>query len=82
MTGTAVAGQNAALTEMAMGYFRSRALCAAARSGVADALGDEERIGETISPLRAVPSPARCTGCCGPSPVSGWSLRLVRRALF
>ncbi len=43
MTGTAVAGQNSALTGMAMGYFRSRALCAAARLGVADALGDEER---------------------------------------
>lgn len=31
------------LAEMAMGYFRSRVLCAAARLGVADALGDEER---------------------------------------
>jgi len=28
------------LVEMATGYFRSRALCAAARLGVADALGD------------------------------------------
>ena len=35
--------QNKALTEMAMGYFRSRVLCAAARLGVADALGDDER---------------------------------------
>ena len=26
-----------------MGYFRSRVLCAAARLGVADALGDDER---------------------------------------
>jgi Dimerisation domain len=43
MAGTAVAGMNAPLTEIAMGYFRSRALCAAARLGVADALGDEER---------------------------------------
>ena len=34
--------QNKALTEMAMGYFRSRVLCAAARLGVADALGDDE----------------------------------------
>jgi Dimerisation domain len=42
MAGTAVAGMNAPLTEIAMGYFRSRALCAAARLGVADALGDEE----------------------------------------
>ncbi|HZY63575.1 MAG TPA: methyltransferase [Edaphobacter sp.] len=32
---------NAALIEMAMSYARSRALCAAARLGVADALGDE-----------------------------------------
>jgi hypothetical protein len=31
------------LAEMAKGYFRSRVLCAAARLGVADALGDEER---------------------------------------
>ena len=35
--------QNKALTEMAMGYSRSRILCAAARLGVADALGDNER---------------------------------------
>lgn len=35
--------KNRALTEMAMGYSRSRALCAAARLGVADALGDCER---------------------------------------
>ncbi len=35
--------QNKVLTEMAMGYSRSRVLCAAARLGVADALGDDER---------------------------------------
>jgi hypothetical protein len=35
--------QNKALTEMAMGYSRSRILCAAARLGVADALGNDER---------------------------------------
>ncbi len=34
---------NAGLVEMAMGYSRSRVLCAAARLGVADALGDEVR---------------------------------------
>ncbi|MFY9748396.1 MAG: methyltransferase [Acidobacteriaceae bacterium] len=34
---------NAELVEMAMGYSRSRMLCAAARLGVADALGDEVR---------------------------------------
>ena len=34
---------NSRLLEMAMGYSRSRILCAAARLGVADALGDEER---------------------------------------
>lgn len=34
---------NARLLEMAMAYSRSRVLCAAARLGVADALGDEER---------------------------------------
>ena len=43
MARTAVAGENQPLTEIAMGYFRSRALCAAARLEVADALGDEER---------------------------------------
>ena len=34
---------NTALVEMAMSYSRSRMLCAAARLGVADALGDEVR---------------------------------------
>ena len=34
---------NSALLEMAMAYSRSRVLCAAARLGVADALGDEVR---------------------------------------
>ncbi len=34
---------NSTMTEMAMGYARSRVLCAAARLGVADALGDSER---------------------------------------
>jgi ubiquinone/menaquinone biosynthesis C-methylase UbiE len=34
---------NAGLVEMAMAYSRSRMLCAAARLGIADALGDEER---------------------------------------
>ena len=33
--------QNTSLVEMAMAYSRSRVLCAAARLGVADALGDE-----------------------------------------
>jgi O-methyltransferase/methyltransferase family protein len=49
MAVTAVAGQNAILTEMAMGYFRSRVLCAAARLGVADALGDEERTADHLA---------------------------------
>ena len=34
---------NAGLVEMAMAYSRSRVLCAAARLGLADALGDEVR---------------------------------------
>jgi SAM-dependent methyltransferase len=38
-----------ALTDIAMGYFRSRALCAAARLGVADALGDDERSVEQLA---------------------------------
>lgn len=37
------------LTEIAMGYFRSRALCAAARLGVADALRDQERTVEDLA---------------------------------
>ncbi len=41
--------QNAALVEMAMAYSRSRVLCAAARLGVADALGDAERSVEDIA---------------------------------
>jgi hypothetical protein len=34
--------RNTTLTSMAMGYFRSRVLCAAAQLGVPDALGDNE----------------------------------------
>ena len=37
------------LTEMAMGYFRSRVLSAAARLGVADALNDGERNVEQLA---------------------------------
>jgi hypothetical protein len=43
------AAQGKALTEMAMGYFRSRVLSAAARLGVADALGDDERSVEQLA---------------------------------
>lgn len=50
MTKTAIAGYNMQLVEMAMSYQRSRALCAAARLGVADALGDGER---TVAELAA-----------------------------
>ncbi len=66
MAVTAVAGQNSKLTEMAMGYFRSRALCAAARLRVADALGDEER---TVKHLAAA---------CGAEPAA---LHRLLRAL-
>ena len=62
MAGTAVAGINMPLTEIAMGYFRGRALCAAARLGVADALGDEER---TVDHLAAA---------CGAEPASLYRL--------
>jgi SAM-dependent methyltransferase len=51
MAKTAVAGLNTQLVEIAMGYQRSRALCAAARLGVADALKDSER---TVTDLAAV----------------------------
>jgi hypothetical protein len=40
---------NAALVEMAMSYSRSRILCAAARLGVADALGEEVRSVEQVA---------------------------------
>ncbi len=40
---------NAELVEMAMGYSRSRVLCAAARLGIADALGEEERSVEYLA---------------------------------
>ena len=39
---------NTQLVEMAMAYSRSRALCAAARLGIADALGDGERTVEEL----------------------------------
>ena len=40
---------NAALVQMAMAYARSRMLCAAARLGVADAMGDEVRSAEELA---------------------------------
>jgi ubiquinone/menaquinone biosynthesis C-methylase UbiE len=54
--------QNKVLTEMAMGYSRSRILCAAARLGVADALGDDER------------SVAEIASICGAHPASLYRL--------
>lgn len=42
MASTAIAGYNMQLVEIAMGYQQSRALCAAARLGIADQLGDGE----------------------------------------
>lgn len=48
---------NRTLTEMAMGYFRSRVLCAAARLGIADALGDHQRsVGELAVLCEAPPA--------------------------
>lgn len=40
---------NTELVEMAMSYSRSRILCAAARLGIADALGDDERTVEELA---------------------------------
>lgn len=40
---------NSQLLEMAMAYSRSRMLCAAARLGIADALGNEERTAEELA---------------------------------
>jgi hypothetical protein len=48
---------NKSLTDMAMGYSRSRVLCAAARLGVADALGDETRsVDDLAADCHAEPS--------------------------
>ncbi|MGO9441554.1 MAG: methyltransferase [Terriglobales bacterium] len=54
--------QNKALTEMAMGYSRSRVVCAAARLGVADALGDDQRSVDQLAAL------------CGAQPASLYRL--------
>ncbi len=43
--------QNNTLTGMAMGYARSRVLCAAARLSVADALGSDERTVDQLASL-------------------------------
>src|SRR5688572_436277 len=51
MTKTAVAGLDMQLVEIAMAYQRSRVLCAAARLGVADALGESGRSVEEIAPV-------------------------------
>ena len=40
---------NTKLVEMAMAYSRSRMLCAAARLGVADALGEETRSADSLA---------------------------------
>jgi len=42
---------NAELVQMAMSYARSRVLCAAARLGVADALGDEVRSADDLAEI-------------------------------
>jgi hypothetical protein len=43
--------ENTTLTQMAMGYSRSRVLCAAARLGVADALGDASRAVQELAAI-------------------------------
>ena len=45
--------QPASLTEISMGFMRSRVLCAAARLGVADALGCEQRSVEQLASATA-----------------------------
>jgi SAM-dependent methyltransferase len=50
MATTAIAGYDLGLVAIAMGYQRSRALCAAARLGIADTIGDGER---TVDELAA-----------------------------
>src|SRR5258706_13824114 len=41
--------ESSALVEMAMGYARSRVLCAAARLGIADLLGDEGKTADQLA---------------------------------
>lgn len=61
-TGIGNVARSKALTEMAMGYSRSRVLCAAARLGIADALGDDERSVDQLA------------GACGAQPASLYRL--------
>ena len=61
-TGIGNVARNRALVEMAMGYSRSRVLCAAARLGIADALGDDERSVDQLA------------GACGAQPASLYRL--------
>jgi hypothetical protein len=60
---------NTGLVEMAMAYSRSRILCAAARLGVADALGDEVR-SVSFWPRSVRRMPMLCTACCALWPAS------------
>lgn len=50
-TGIGNVTTNSGLVEMAMAYSRSRILCAAARLGVADALGDEVRSADQLAEI-------------------------------
>jgi hypothetical protein len=60
---------NTGLVEMAMVYSRSRILCAAARLGIADALGDEVRsVGFLAENCQQMPM--LYIACCAPSPAS------------
>jgi hypothetical protein len=61
---------NTGLVEMAMAYSRSRVLCAAARLGVADALGDEVRNVGFMAEKCLRQMPMRCTARFALSPAS------------
>ena len=60
---------NSSLVEMAMAYSRSRVLCAAARLGVADALGDDVR-SVAFWPESVRQMSMRCFACYALSPAS------------
>src|ERR1700683_659713 len=74
---------NTGLIQMAMAYSRSRILCAAARLGVADALGDNERTGGELaaasqSPAGALHRPRRALASFGiPEEVAPARFRLT-----
>ena len=72
---------NAELVQMAMSYSRSYMLCAAARLGIADALGDQVRSVDHLAETCQADVDALCIACCVPWPASALQ-RKRRRNIF